>query len=89
MLQLEHDLLKQQTEGMEAKLAGARGVHARLKQGWQRRKHAFRELRHAVEENVTYRFNTFLKRRRMKGQITIDYNQNTLEMQVSCRAPHA
>ena len=81
-MQLEHYTLQQSVENTTGLVAACRKAHERMHDGLAQRKAAFREIRDATESNVNARFGTFLRRRRMKGSIKLDYNDKTLQMEV-------
>ena len=59
-----------------------RKAHQRMAEGLARRKASFKEIRNQTENNVNHRFGTFLRRRRMKGAIRMDYDGKNLHMEV-------
>ena len=86
-MQLEHHVLQQSVEQVTAMVEACRKAHQRMAEGLARRKAAFRDIRDLTENNVNHRFGTFLRRRRMKGAIKMDYGERELSMEVCLPAP--
>ena len=79
---MEFNTLSQQVQSQRGMVEACTAAHTVLQKGLKQRKDAFREMREEVVRSVSYRFNSFLKRRRMSGRIAIDYTQHTLDMEV-------